>query len=122
MRLRVVDRMCGLSGNDLQFEKEDFFGLKPGAAVIQIGDGRENGCVRTSEFEYPVIYKGSIMVDFGNDIRKMYAFFVKKMNGEDVYFIYGSTGMEIYNENITNLKTGAFVCRWYKPQFTTIKN
>lgn len=120
--LCIVDERLGLTGNDLVFEKESFFGLVPGEFIIQVGNGKENGCIRTDRFLYPVQYVGSIYCQF-SEKEKMFAFMLPEKEGNEcVYLIYGSTGSEIFTEGVYSMKdrtTGKTTgyMRFYAPEF-----
>lgn len=117
MKLRIVDDALGLSGENIQFVKEDFFGLKVGEKVTQIGNGKENGTIRTDKFKYPLLYVGSIICEYSKS-EKMFAFKLPyKINDEHIYYLYGSTGLEIYTECILSSITGSSYMRFYKPFF-----
>lgn len=121
MEIRKVNQRLGMSGNDIQFENEILFGLVPGTKIIQIGDGRENGTIRTDCFDFPVTYRGSLMVQF-EKLEKMYAFQLEcQVDDEDIYLLYGSTEYEIFTEagNKTNNKGRM---RFYAPVFTEFNN
>lgn len=98
-RIRKVSNRLGLSGNDIKFLSEPFFGLLPNSEIIQIGNGKENGVIRTDRFSYPVKYVGSVICQF-TEKEKMYAFMLpEKPEGEDVFLLYGSTGYQIFTEH-----------------------
>lgn len=115
MQIRIIDERLGLSGNNIQFEKEPFFELNPDDEVLQIGDGRENGCIRTDKFNSPIKYMGSIILKFDKE-EKMFAF---KISGHeydfDVFFLYGSTGLEVFTEAKYTKKLSYM--RFYAPVF-----
>ncbi len=112
-KVRIVDKRLGLSGQNIKFEREDFFGLKVGQSVVQIGNGKENGTIRTDVFKYPVKYVGSIILKF-NQLEKMFAFLLPdKIDGDDIYLLYGSTEEEIFTE------IEPCFMRFYAPQFIT---
>ncbi|WP_353119468.1 hypothetical protein [Myroides odoratus] len=115
----------GLSGRNINFHKEDFFGLKPNQSVIQIGNGKENGTIRTDFFKSPIMYSGSIICQFDKK-EKMYAFKLTEKEGdEELYLLYGSTGEEIFTEAVFSIKsrvTGKIssYMRFYKPEFKIV--
>lgn len=117
MQIIKVDLRLGMSGNNIEFNQEAFFGLIPGSKVVQIGNGKENGTIRTDNFITPVTYKGSLMVQF-EKLEKMYAFQVECNHvDEDVFFLYGSTGKEIFTECGNKTNNAGFM-RFYAPEFT----
>lgn len=98
-RIRSISKRLGLSGNNISFYPEPFFGLLPNSEVVQIGNGKENGVIRTDKFAYPVKYLGSIICQF-SEKEKMFAFMLpEKPEGEDVFLLYGSTGDQIFTEH-----------------------
>ena len=119
MNITLIDRCLALSGDDFTFNDEPFFGLMPGDKITQIGDGRENGCIRTDKFIKPVQYVGSIDVQF-QEVERMYAFefFEKGTDGKPLYLIYGSTGAEIFTECLCYVKDKTGYLRFYEPVFT----
>ena len=54
MKIRIVDKSLGMSGNNISFYDEEFFSLKPNESIIQIGNGKNNGTIRTDKFSYPI--------------------------------------------------------------------
>jgi hypothetical protein len=91
MKIRIVDKSLGMSGNNISFYDEEFFSLKPNESIIQIGNGKNNGTIRTDKFSYPIKYVGSIFIQFNK--RKMFAFLLPdKVNNESIYLLYGTTG------------------------------
>ncbi|HAF33554.1 hypothetical protein [Sphingobacterium multivorum] len=123
MQIRIVGKSLGMVGQNLSFKKEDFFGLKPEESIIQIGNGKENGTIRTDRFEFPIKYVGSIICQFDKP-EKMFAFLLpKKIDDEDIYLLYGTTGSEIFTEALlskkdrTTGKTTGYM-RFYAPVFT----
>lgn len=64
MKIRIVDKSLGMSGNNISFYDEEFFSLKPNESIIQIGNGKNNGTIRTDKFSYPIKYVGSIFIQF----------------------------------------------------------
>lgn len=116
-KIRIIDNRLGLSGQNIQFKNEDFFGLKVGQKVVQVGDGRENGSFRTDSFKYPVKYVGSVMCQFSK-AEKLFAFQLPdKINDEDVFLLYGSTGEEIFTEGSYSKKRKLGYMRFYVPVF-----
>lgn len=124
-RIRIVSDALGLSGQNVEFLNEDFYGLKVGEKVIQIGDGRENGTIRTDKFNYPVEYCGAINLQF-NEIEKMYAFRLPdKMEDSDIFLLYGNTGLEIFTENVLSRKARhngklSIYMKFFVPVFTKV--
>lgn len=122
MKLRIINKSLGMTGENLVFENENLFDLKPNESVIQIGNGKENGTIRTDKFIYPIKYVGSILCQF-DQTEKMFAFLLPdKINDEDVYLLYGSTGKEIFTEAVFSFKdrtTGGTTgyMRFYAPTF-----
>lgn len=121
MSIRIIDGRLGLSGQGLKFEKEALFGLEPGQKVIQVGDGRETGTFRTDILRFPIEYVGSIICQFLNQ-EKMYAFRIIETGGikEDLFFLYGSTGHELFTECMPGPKARPYV-RFYKPTFKIVE-
>ena len=82
--------VCG----EIDFIQDHFFGIKPRSKVVQIGDGRENGCYRTDRFKIPFSYSGSFLLQG----IKYYAFQVPSemltKNSIPHYILYESTGSE----------------------------
>lgn len=116
-KIRIVSGQLGLSGQNIVFENEDFFGLKVGESVTRIGNGKENGVYRTDDFTSPVKYVGSTICQFEKP-EKMYAFEAPEMvNDENVYFLYGSTGEQIFTEAVYSKKTKKSYVRVYIPLF-----
>lgn len=122
MKIRIIDRSLGMSGNNISFGSEDFFGLLPNEYIIQIGNGKENGTIRTDKFSYPVKYVGSILCKFEKE-EKMFAFLLPdKVNNEDVFLLYGKTENEIFTEAVLSMKdritrkTTGYL-RFYAPTF-----
>jgi hypothetical protein len=110
MNIIVINKRLGLQGQNLIFEKVDLFDLKPDTIVNQIGNGKENGCIRTDVFIEPVLYVGSIECQFV-EIETMYAFKLnQKSNDNELFFLYGKTPFEIFTEHKDYV-------RWYKPVF-----
>jgi hypothetical protein len=119
---RIIEDKLGMSGRDVSFLKEPFFGLAPGDKVKQIGDGRENGTIRTDCFGTALVYRGSILCQFGKP-EKMFAFeFPHSPDGDRLYLLYGSTGHEIFTEGVyarkdrTTKKVSGYM-RFYAPVF-----
>lgn len=109
-RIRMVSKRLGLSGTNLLFNNEYFFGLKVGSKIIQIGNGKENGCIRTDNFKQPVIYVGTIICEFASK-EKMFAFkYPDKIENEDIFFLYGTTESQIFTEHRDYV-------RFYAPEF-----
>lgn len=116
-KIRMVNGRLGLSGNNIEFIKEDFFELKVGQSIVQVGDGRENGCFRTDSFKCPVKYVGSVFCEF-DEPEKMYAFKLpENLDDGDVYLLYGSTGSEIFTEAVYSKKEKQSYVRFYQPIF-----
>ena len=124
-KIRIISRHLGMSGKNVVFIDEEFFGLKPGEKIIQIGNGKENGTIRTDVFAYPVTYCGAIICQFKLP-EKMYAFLLpEKDNDQDIYLLYGSTGLQIFTESLMAMKskhTGGITSyvRCYDPQFIRV--
>lgn len=124
--IRIVDNRLGMSGENISFSDKPFFGLKVGERVVQIGDGRENGTIRTDSFAYPLKYVGSIILQF-DEQEEMFAFQLpeKVDNKEYVYLLYGTAGNEIFTEAVFSKKdrvsgeTTSYV-RFYAPVFKTV--
>ncbi len=122
MQIKIVGKSLGMTGQNLHFKKEDFFGLKPEESIIQIGNGKENGTIRTDLFEFPIKYVGSIICQFDKP-EKMFAFLLpQKIDDEDIYLLYGTTGNEIFTEALLSKKdrtTGQTTgyMRFYAPVF-----
>lgn len=126
MKIRIVDKSLGMSGNNISFYDEEFFSLKPNESIIQIGNGKNNGTIRTDKFSYPIKYVGSIFIQF-NKIEKMFAFLLPdKVNNESIYLLYGTTGSEIFTEAVFSNKdritgkTTAYL-RFFAPNFIRTK-
>ncbi|MEA4981439.1 MAG: hypothetical protein VB066_01850 [Paludibacter sp.] len=121
-RVRIIAKQLGLSGQNILFENEGFFGLNPGDKITQIGNGKENGTIRTDKFPFACEYVGSIICQFEKP-ENMFAFKIPEKNNEDdMYFIYGSTGTEIFTEAVFSMKdrlTGKIsgYMRFYAPEF-----
>lgn len=73
MQIRIVDKRLGMTGQNISFTNEVFFGLNVGEKIVQIGNGKENGTIRTDLFNSPIEYVGSIICQFEKP-EKMYAF------------------------------------------------
>lgn len=124
MKIRIIDGALGLSGQNISFQKEDFFSLKAGTFVTQIGNGKSNGTIRTDSFSFPVEYVGSIVCKFNKE-EKMFAFKLPiQDNNDDFFLLYGSTGLEIFTEHelakkdrLTKKRTS--YVRFYAPIFKT---
>ena len=126
MKIRIVDKSLGMSGNNISFYDEEFFSLKPNESIIQIGNGKNNGTIRTDKFSYPIKYVGSIFIQF-NKKEKMFAFLLPdKVNNESIYLLYGTTGSEILTEAVFSNKdritgkTTAYL-RFFAPNFIRTK-
>ena len=127
MKIRLIDKRLGFSGQNTSFKNESFFELSVGNKITQLGNGKDNGTIRTDLFKYPVEYVGSIMIQF-DELEKMYAFKLPdKIDNEDIYLLYGSTDFEIWTEavfsskdRITN-KISTYM-RFYKPVFKNHNN
>jgi hypothetical protein len=126
MKIRIVDKSLGMSGNNISFYDEEFFSLKPNESIIQIGNGKNNGTIRTDKFSYPIKYVGSIFIQF-NKKEKMFAFLLPdKVNNESIYLLYGTTGSEIFTEAVFSNKdritgkTTAYL-RFFAPNFIRTK-
>lgn len=116
MKIAKINRRLGLQGNNIEFTKEPFFGLQPGTKITQIGNGKENGTIRTDVFEQPLTYVGSVIVQFSKK-EKMFAFQLDcKVDNENVYFLYGKTKYEIFTETGNKTNNESFM-RFYKPEF-----
>lgn len=117
--LTILDNRLGLTGKNV-FTDEDFFDLKVGDQITQIGNGKNNGTIRTDLFTNPIKYVGSIMCEFDKP-EKMYAFQIAET---DMYILYGSTGQEIFTEEIysRDKKTGkaSSYVRFYSPEFIKV--
>lgn len=108
-----------LIGEELHFNNEKFFNLNPNTPIIQIGDGRDNGTIRTDKFICPIIYRGSIKIEILSG-EKLFAF--ELSNKPNHYLLYGSTGSEIFTEAINAwkdriTKKPSGYLRFYKPEF-----
>ena len=115
--ISIVSDRLAIIGDEIPFKKEPLFGLLPGTLINQIGNGKDNGCIRTDEFAYPVKYVGSIICDF-QEKEKMYAFELPvKHDNKNIYLIYGSTGKEIFTEDTYSKKEKTAYVRFYKPNF-----
>lgn len=121
--IRIVDGRLGMVAVNVCFSDKTFFGLRVGECVVQIGDGRENGTIRTDMFAYPVLYVGSIVLQF-EEQEEMFAFQLpdKTDNNEDVFLLYGTAGNEIFTEAVFSHKdrvTGkvSSYLRFYTPFF-----
>jgi len=132
-RILCVENYLGMAGKHILFGNEKFFGLNPGDCVTQIGNGKNNGTIRTDKFHYPVMYVGSIICQFHAPEEmaapeKMFAFKVPEEteDGESIYLLYGSTGHEIFTEyrycekDRTTGKPASYV-RFYKPEFVKVQ-
>ena len=126
MKIRIVDKSLGMSGYNISFYDEEFFSLKPNESIIQIGNGKNNGTIRTDKFSYPIKYVGSIFIQF-NKKEKMFAFLLPdKVNNESIYLLYGTTGSEIFTEAVFSNKdritgkTTAYL-RFFAPNFIRTK-
>ena len=125
MKIRIVDKSLGMSGNNISFYDEEFFSLKPNESIIQIGNGKNNGTIRTDKFSYPIKYVGSIFIQF-NKKEKMFAFLLPdKVNNENIYLLYGTTGAEIFTEAVYSMKDRTLneitsYLRFYAPCFVKI--
>lgn len=116
--IRIISDRLGMTGKDIDFLNEDFFGLKPSESVRQIGNGKENGTMRTDNFAYDLKYVGAIICQFSKP-EKMYAFELpEKNNDENIYFLYGTTGNEIFTEAVYSRKQKTSFMRFYAPVFT----
>lgn len=121
--IRIIENRLAMSGRDVSFSGEPFFGLLPGEKVSQVGDGRENGTIRTDSFGSPLVYRGSIVCEFQKP-EKMFAFELpRKEDGSSLFFLYGTTGHEIFTEGVyarkdrTTKKVSGYM-RFYAPVFT----
>lgn len=126
MTIIRVGNFLGIRGNDIVFENKDFFDLKVGEQIIQVGDGRENGCWRTDTFKYPLEYVGSINLQFSK-LELWFAFLLPdKLDNENVYLIYSRTNEEIfadcyYSTDRQTKKASSYI-RFYVPTFTRFIN
>lgn len=123
--LRIVGGKLGLSGQNINFKNESFFSLEVGQMIIQIGNGKENGTIRTDLFINPVKYVGSIVCNFAKK-EKLYAFMLSEKSSDvNYYVLYGSTPDEIFTEAVYSMKdrvtgkTSSYV-RFYKPVFVIV--
>ncbi|MBQ0907500.1 hypothetical protein KBJ98_02160 [Flavobacterium sp. F-328] len=115
--VKIVSNRLGMSGANINFLNEEFFGLKPGELINQIGNGKENGTIRTDKFKYTLKFVGAIMCEFKKP-EKMYAFELpEKLNNECIYFLYGTTGSEIFTEEVYSKKQKKSFMRFYAPVF-----
>lgn len=127
MKIRLINKSLGMSGRNILFNKEEFFGLKPDEFIIQIGNGNENGTIRTDKFQYPIRYVGSIICQFDKQ-EKMFAFLLpEKIDNEDIFLLYGKTTNEIFTERVFSMKdrfTGETTSylRFYFPFFIRSHN
>ena len=115
MKFLTVDGSLAVTGN-IAFEEKPFFGLPPNTMVKQIGDGRENGCVRTDVFREPFKYVGSFKASPTDVENEFFAFEIPENwhnMAEPVYLLYGSTGSEVVRETKDYY-------RFIKPEFKTI--
>lgn len=117
LKFTTINSQLGIIGTNIEFINEDFYGLKVGESIIQIGDGRENGTIRTDVFKYHITYSGAIVCKFKEE-EKMYAFKMPVLfNEQSVFLLYGDTGCEIFTEVATNKKRTNSYMRFYKPVF-----
>lgn len=126
-KLIILDGRLSIKGKDIEFNLETFFDLVPGQVISQIGNGKENGTIRTDKFVNPVEYIGTIMVQF-QKLEKMYAFKLpESVDGDNLYFLYGSTGHEIFTEAVYSFnfnRTGKpfGYLRFYAPEFKILES
>jgi hypothetical protein len=113
--LRIIDNLLGFISHSVEFKEKPFFSLKPNTLITQIGCGKENGTIRTSNFEPFVIYKGSIV--FNEE--ELFAFEIPHSKGS--YFLFGKSNEEVFTEAFysvdkqsNQIKT---YMRFYKPIF-----
>lgn len=116
-KIRMINGRLGISGKDIEFMDIDFFGLKVGQKIVQVGDGRNNGSFRTDSFKCPVEYVGGLVCEFDKP-EKMFAFkILENIENEDVFLLYGSTGSEIFTEAIYSREKKESYVRFYQPVF-----
>lgn len=121
-RKLLISKHEAICGESVEFEPVDFFGLRPGEEVKSIGDGRENGCVRTDHFTVPHRYVGKINID-GED---NYAFEVPKVitsrgSGVDPEKSYFLLYQRLTEEIFCYKHVGdGFYIRWIKPVFQKV--
>lgn len=127
IQICCIGNRLGITGNDIPFIEKDFFGLKVGESVIQIGNGKENGTIRTDNFSFPIKYVGMVICQF-DKAEEMYAFMLSEQNeGKDLFFIYGKSENEIFTEAVyskkdrTTGKPTGFL-RFYEPVFIKAVN
>ncbi|ADY51461.1 hypothetical protein Pedsa_0889 [Pseudopedobacter saltans DSM 12145] len=125
MKFSIIYGKLGMSGQNIGFENETFYSLKVGDFITQIGNGKENGTIRTDNFDTPIRYVGSIICNFSKP-EKMYAFELsEKHNSDNLYLLYGDTGCEIFTEAVfsykdrTTKKTSSYM-RFYAPCFKIV--
>lgn len=112
MQFITIDKSLAVKG-DIDFVHVPFFDLPVGSMVKQIGDGRENGCIRTDVFTEPFKYVGSFMASPLGVENEFFAFEIPASiykASEPHYLLYGSTGCEIVRETKDYY-------RFLKPQF-----
>ena len=111
----------GLMGKDIIFNLIPFFNLLPNSEVTQIGDGRENGCVRTDFLTSKHKYVGSIIIDglefFAFEIPNHILFEIENLDMTyNYYLLYEKTEHEIFRYRYFGKKSRCYV-RWIKPIF-----
>lgn len=102
MDFLIINKSLAVKG-EIEFTDEPFFSLRVGSMVSQIGDGRENGCVRTDRFAAPFEYVGSFKAKLTGVDSKFFAFKIPSTiyeNSSPHYMLYGSTGLEVLRERI----------------------
>tara|TARA_R110002050_G_scaffold295237_1_gene453843 strand:+ start:9502 stop:9852 length:351 start_codon:yes stop_codon:yes gene_type:complete len=116
MQFITVDKTLAVKGKII-FENKPFFSLPVGSLVKQIGDGRENGCIRTDIFTKPFKYVGSFKASPFTVENEYFAFEIPAeiyRSSEPIYLLYGSTGAEVIRETKTYY-------RFLKPEFKIIE-
>ncbi len=115
--IRIISDRLGMTGKNIDFLNEEFFGLQPGEFIRQIGNGKENGTIRTDQFSYNLKFAGAIICQFSKP-EKMFAFELpEKSDNENIYFLYGTTGSEIFTEAVYSRKQKNSYMRFYAPVF-----
>lgn len=98
MEYLIISKSLAVKGI-IDFKKENLYGLEPDTPVLQIGNGKENGCIRTDYFVKPFYYVGSFIGINDDGDCKYYAFRIPEdmlpKKSEPHYLLYEDTGHEL---------------------------
>jgi hypothetical protein len=116
----MLDGSIGLKGIKLQFRKDAFLSLRPGAQVLRIGKGTNAAGNSVDVFKMAATYTGSILIDN----KKYYAMRIHpdslKNKEHEYYLLYEVTKGEIFR--LIYKRDGTYnYTRFYKPEFKTAK-